>query len=98
MDGKKLDVTTPSYTFSSDKYGIYELTYAVVDNKTGVKFSLSTYQSEWRPDKAVLHLFPHWNWTEGQDIDLWAYYNNADEVELFVNGKSQGCLLYTSKV
>lgn len=48
------------------------------------------YQSEWCPDKAVLHLFPHWNWTEGQDIDLWAYYNNADEVELFVNGKSQG--------
>ena len=42
LDGKKLDVTTPSYTFSSDKYGIYELTYAVVDNKTGVKFSLST--------------------------------------------------------
>jgi beta-galactosidase len=26
----------------------------------------------------------------GQTIDLWAYYNNADEVELFVNGKSQG--------
>lgn len=48
------------------------------------------YQSEWRPDKNVLHLFPHWNWTPGQDIDLWAYYNNADEVELFVNGQSQG--------
>lgn len=48
------------------------------------------YQSEWRPDKAVLHLFPHWNWTPGQDIDLWAYYNKADEVELFVNGESQG--------
>lgn len=48
------------------------------------------YQSEWRPDKAVLHLFPHWNWTPGRDIDLWAYYNNADEVELFVNGQSQG--------
>ena len=48
------------------------------------------YQSEWRPDKTVLHLFPHWNWKEGQEIDLWAYYNNADEVELFVNGQSQG--------
>ncbi len=47
------------------------------------------YQSEWRPDKTVLHVFPHWNWTPGQDIDLWAYYNNADEVELFINGKSQ---------
>jgi beta-galactosidase len=26
----------------------------------------------------------------GDYIDLWCYYNNADEVELFVNGKSQG--------
>ena len=48
------------------------------------------YQSEWHPEKKVLHLFPHWNWTPGQDIDMWAYYNNADEVELFVNGESQG--------
>jgi beta-galactosidase len=47
------------------------------------------YQSEWT-DHPVLHLFPHWNWEEGQMIDLWAYYNNADEVELFVNGVSQG--------
>ncbi|RKD86481.1 glycoside hydrolase family 2 TIM barrel-domain containing protein [Mangrovibacterium diazotrophicum] len=47
------------------------------------------YQSEWT-DKDVLHLFPHWNWEPGQTIDLWAYYNNADEVELFVNGVSQG--------
>jgi beta-galactosidase len=38
----------------------------------------------------VLHLFPHWNWKKGQTIDMWAYYNNADEVELFINGKSQG--------
>jgi beta-galactosidase len=40
--------------------------------------------------KNVLHLFPHWNWATGQTIDLWAYYNNADEVELFINGQSQG--------
>ncbi len=47
------------------------------------------YQSEWT-DKAVLHLFPHWNWKIGQIIDLWVYYNQADEVELFVNNVSQG--------
>lgn len=47
------------------------------------------YQSEWS-NKQVLHLFPHWNWTAGQDVDMWCYYNQADEVELFVNGKSQG--------
>ncbi len=46
------------------------------------------YQSEWT-DEDVLHLFPHWNWKEGQGIDIWAY-TNFDEVELFVNGQTQG--------
>lgn len=47
------------------------------------------YQSEWS-DKDVLHLFPHWNWLEGQTVDLWCYYNHADSVELFVNNVSKG--------
>ena len=47
------------------------------------------YQSEWT-DTPVLHLFPHWNWVPGDYIDMWCYYNNADEVELFINGESQG--------
>ena len=47
------------------------------------------YQSEWT-DKTVLHIFPHWNWKAGQTVDVWAYYNKADEVELFLNGKSVG--------
>lgn len=47
------------------------------------------YQSEWT-DTPVLHLFPHWNWLPGQSVDMWCYYNNADEVELFINGRSQG--------
>ena len=47
------------------------------------------YQSEWT-DKTVLHLFPHWNWDEGDVVDVWTYYSNADEVELFLNGRSLG--------
>ena len=47
------------------------------------------YQGEWT-NKQVCHLFPHWNWLDGQEIDMWCYYNNADEVELFINGRSQG--------
>ena len=38
----------------------------------------------------MLHLLPHWNWTPGEKIDVWAYYNGADEVELFLNGRSLG--------
>jgi beta-galactosidase len=47
------------------------------------------YQSEWS-NKTVLHIFPHWNWKKDQEVEVWAYYNNADEVELFLNGKSLG--------
>ena len=46
------------------------------------------YQSEWT-DQNVLHVFPHWNWKEGQPVDVWVY-TNAQEVELFLNGKSLG--------
>lgn len=47
------------------------------------------YQSEWT-NKPVLHLLPHWNWKPEQLVDVWAYYSQADEVELFLNGKSLG--------
>ncbi|MBR4048770.1 MAG: DUF4982 domain-containing protein [Bacteroides sp.] len=64
--------------------------FGIVDLAGFPKDIYYLYQSEWRPDKTVLHLFPHWNWEEGQTIDMWAYYNNADEAELFINGQSQG--------
>lgn len=64
--------------------------FGIVDLAGFPKDIYYMYQSQWRPDKTVLHLFPHWNWTDGQEIDMWAYYNNADEVELFINGESQG--------
>ncbi|MBR6539719.1 MAG: DUF4982 domain-containing protein [Bacteroides sp.] len=64
--------------------------FGVVDLAGFPKDVYYLYQSEWCPDKTVLHLFPHWNWEEGQTVDMWAYYNNADEAELFINGVSQG--------
>lgn len=63
--------------------------FGIVDLAGFPKDIYYLYQSEWT-DTPVLHLFPHWNWEPGQQIDMWCYYNNADEVELFINGKSQG--------
>ena len=63
--------------------------FGIIDLAGLPKDSYYMYQSEWT-SKDVLHLFPHWNWFPGQTIDMWCYYNHADEVELFVNGKSQG--------
>jgi len=48
------------------------------------------YQSQWSA-KPMVHVLPHWNWEgkEGQAIPVMAY-SNAEEVELFLNGKSLG--------
>ncbi|HPR30496.1 MAG TPA: glycoside hydrolase family 2 TIM barrel-domain containing protein [Prolixibacteraceae bacterium] len=63
--------------------------YGVIDLCGFPKDAYFFYKSEWT-NPAMLHLFPHWNWTVGDTIDVWAYYNHADEAELFVNGRSQG--------
>jgi len=63
--------------------------FGIVDLAGFPKDIYYMYKSEWTK-KDVLHVFPHWNWKEGETVDLWAYYNNADEVELFLNGESQG--------
>jgi len=63
--------------------------FGIIDLAGQPKDIYYMYQSEWT-NRPVLHLFPHWNWLEGQEIDMWCYYNNADEVELFVNGRSCG--------
>ncbi len=63
--------------------------FGIVDLAGFPKDVYYMYQSEWT-NKTVLHIFPHWNWERGKTIDVWAYYNHADEVELFLNGKSLG--------
>jgi beta-galactosidase len=49
------------------------------------------YYKAWWGQEPVLHLLPHWNWEqrEGEIIPVWVH-SNLDEVELFLNGESQG--------
>ena len=49
------------------------------------------YYKSWWTNEDILHISPHWNWQgkEGKPIDVWVN-SNADEVELFLNGKSLG--------
>ncbi len=62
--------------------------FGILDLAGFPKDAFYMYQSEWT-NKPVLHIFPHWNWKKGDTVDIWAY-TNADEVELFLNGKSLG--------
>ncbi|HVS97869.1 MAG TPA: family 78 glycoside hydrolase catalytic domain [Puia sp.] len=63
--------------------------FGIVDLAGFPKDVYYLYQSEWTT-KPVLHLFPHWNWRRGEPIDVWAYYSQADEAELYLNGRSLG--------
>ena len=64
--------------------------YGILDTCGFPKDNFYYYQAWWG-DKPVLHIFPHWNWAgkEGQPMDV-RCFSNCDEVEIFLNGKSQG--------
>ena len=62
--------------------------FGIVDLAGFPKDAFYLYQSEWTK-KPVLHLFPHWNWKQGDTVDVWSY-TNCEEVELVLNGVSMG--------
>jgi beta-galactosidase len=64
--------------------------FGIVDLAGFPKDRFYLYQSQWTT-RPMLHVLPHWNWAgrEGQPIPVMAY-TNAQEVELFVNGRSVG--------
>jgi beta-galactosidase len=67
----------------SSQFGILDLCGFPKDN--------FFYYQAWWSGKPMIHLFPHWNWPgkEGTPIEVWVD-SNAEEVELFLNGKSLG--------
>lgn len=62
----------------SSYFGILDLAGMKKDRYYG-------FAAEWSKEP-VLHLFPHWNWEEGQHVDVHCY-TNLDKVRLFLNGK-----------
>jgi beta-galactosidase len=65
--------------------------FGIIDLAGFPKDRFYSYQSHWRPDFPVAHIFPHWNWPERMDsITPVHVYTSGDEAELFLNGKSLG--------
>ena len=64
--------------------------FGIVDLAGFPKDRFYLYQSQWTA-KPMVHLLPHWNWAgmEGKPVPVMVY-TNAEEVELFLNGKSLG--------
>ena len=65
--------------------------FGQVDTAGFPKDAFYMYQAGWHNyrDKAVIHIFPYWDFNPGQLIDI-RVVSNAPEIELFVNGVSRG--------
>lgn len=65
--------------------------FGQVDTAGFPKDSYYIYQAAWTDYKKspMVHIFPYWDFNEGQFIDI-RVCSNAPAVELFFNGKSQG--------
>ncbi len=78
-----------------DYYGEPAYPYPCISSSFGIvdlcgfpKDVFYFYKSQWTKEP-VLHLLPHWNWKEGQLIDVIAY-TNCDEVKLYLNDQLIG--------
>lgn len=65
--------------------------FGQVDTAGFLKDSYFMYQAAWTDykEKTVLHVFPYWDFNEGQLIDI-RVCSNAPVIELFLNGESLG--------
>jgi beta-galactosidase len=65
--------------------------FGIVDLAGLPKDSYYNYRSLWNQRVNTLHISPHWNWEghEGESLPVFVY-TNADEAELFLNGRSLG--------
>ncbi|KAK0620616.1 glycoside hydrolase family 2 protein [Immersiella caudata] len=65
--------------------------FGIVDLAGFPKDRFWLYQARWRPEKAMVHLLPHWTWPERVgDVTPVHVFSGAEEVEVWVNGVSQG--------
>lgn len=64
--------------------------FGQVDTAGFPKDAYYVFQSQWADAAApMVHVFPYWDFNEGQTIDVRAC-TNAASIELFVNGRSMG--------
>jgi len=65
--------------------------FGQIDTAGFKKDSFYIYQAEWTDYKVrpMVHIFPYWDFSEGQLIDV-RVCSNAPKIELFFNNESQG--------
>ena len=83
--------TGTDYIGEPTPYSTKNSYFGQVDTAGFPKDSYYIYKSAWTfgKDEPFVHLYPYWDWSPGQPIDV-RIASNASRVELFLNGKSLG--------
>lgn len=75
--------------YDTDAWPSHSSYFGIIDLAGIPKDRYYLYRSQWNKNEHTLHLLPHWNWQTGDTLPVMVY-TDADEAELFLNGKSLG--------
>ncbi len=75
--------------YDTDAWPSHSSYFGIIDLAGIPKDRYYLYRSQWNKNDHTLHLLPHWNWQVGDTLPVMVY-TDADEAELFLNGKSLG--------
>lgn len=72
------------YPARSSAWGLFDLAGLAKDRAF-------YYAAQWhrKGEKDILHILPHWDWTDGDKIQVHVF-SSCSEVELFLNGRTLG--------
>ncbi len=77
--------------YDTDAWPNHSSMFGIIDLASLPKDRYYLYRSQWNKTDHTLHVLPHWNWKEGQNVPVYVY-TDYPTAELFVNGVSQGRL------
>ena len=75
--------------YEAHSYPNHSSMFGIVDLASIPKDRYWLFRSVWNKNGHTLHILPHWNWSDGQDVPVFVY-TDAPSAELFLNGKSLG--------
>ncbi len=75
--------------YDTDAWPSHSSYFGIIDLAGIPKDRYYLYRSQWNKTDHTLHLLPHWNWQVGDTLPVMVY-TDANEAELFLNGKSLG--------
>ncbi len=81
--------------YDTDAWPSHSSYFGIIDLASLPKDRFWLYRSQWNKEESTLHILPHWNWSEKDQVPVFCY-TSYPSAELFVNGKSYGRLRFAT--